>query len=127
MLRASVVLTFVIATFLTGIGVGVGIGLKAVPALDRALDVGRRHRPFLDEAVGEHRRGCAVEEIENAVVLALEPDPQLVLSRSRSASGRRSSWPRSAKRSMRTTHLSCALGGKPRSQSRTGAVPLASQ
>src|SRR3954469_19553237 len=125
MLRASVVLTFTIATFLTNIGVGFRIGLEPVPALDRAFDFDRRHGAFFDEAMREHRRGRTVEEVEDAIVLALEPDPQLV--NLRSTSGRRSSCPSSARRSMRTAHLSCALAGKLRSQSRTGAAPSASQ
>jgi hypothetical protein len=66
------------ATSLTDIGVGFGIGLKAAPALDRALDIGWGHGAFLDEAVGEHSCGRAVEELEDAIVLALEPNPQLV-------------------------------------------------
>src|SRR4051812_16632905 len=78
MLRASVVLAFSITTSLTDIGVGFRVSLELLPAFDRALDVGRRHRAFLDEAVREHRRGRAVEEVEDAIVLALEPDPQLV-------------------------------------------------
>src|SRR3954471_22234053 len=78
MLRASVVLSFAIATSLPDIGVDLGVSLEPLPALDRALDVGRRHRAFLDEAVRKHRRGRAVEEVEDAIVLALEPDPQLI-------------------------------------------------
>src|SRR4051812_8887540 len=80
MLEASVILTFAMTTSLTGVGVGLGGSLEPLPAFDGALDVGRGHFPFLDEAVREHRGGRAMEKVEDAIVPALQADPQPALS-----------------------------------------------